>query len=92
MWWTVRIQHKKAGRRYKRRKGGTAEGGATAIPTLLGGRCTARPARYPQPVCARFTVRKKHLKEIADDLDAEFSADDEPLYRPRYNVAPTDLT
>jgi len=42
-------------------------------------------------VCARFTLRKKKLKDVADALDAEYGSDDEPLYRPRYNVAPTDL-
>jgi hypothetical protein len=42
-------------------------------------------------VCARFTLRKEKLRVVADALDAEFSADDEPLYRPRFNVAPTDL-
>jgi putative SOS response-associated peptidase YedK len=42
-------------------------------------------------VCARFTLRKKKLKDVADALDAEYAADDEPLYRPRFNVAPTDL-
>ena len=42
-------------------------------------------------MCARFTLRKKKLKDVADALDAEYGSDDEPLYRPRYNVAPTDL-
>jgi putative SOS response-associated peptidase YedK len=42
-------------------------------------------------MCARFTLRKKKVREIADELDAELGPDDEPLYRPRYNVAPTDL-
>ena len=42
-------------------------------------------------MCARFTLRKKELKDVADALDAEYGPDDEPLYRPRYNVAPTDL-
>jgi putative SOS response-associated peptidase YedK len=42
-------------------------------------------------VCARFTLRKKKVREIADELEAELGPDDEPLYRPRYNVAPTDL-
>jgi putative SOS response-associated peptidase YedK len=42
-------------------------------------------------VCARFTLRKKQLRHVADALDAEVSDVDEPLYRPRYNVAPTDL-
>jgi len=42
-------------------------------------------------VCARFTLRKRKAREIADELEAELAPDDEPLYRPRYNVAPTDL-
>jgi putative SOS response-associated peptidase YedK len=42
-------------------------------------------------VCARFTLRKKKIARIASELDAELDPDDEPLYRPRYNVAPTDL-
>jgi putative SOS response-associated peptidase YedK len=42
-------------------------------------------------VCARFTLRKRKLKEIAEALEAEYSPDDEPLYRPRFNVAPTDV-
>jgi putative SOS response-associated peptidase YedK len=42
-------------------------------------------------MCARFTLRKKKVRDIADELDAELSPEDEPLYRPRYNVAPTDL-
>jgi putative SOS response-associated peptidase YedK len=42
-------------------------------------------------VCARFTLKKRRLKDVADALDAEISDDDEPLYRPRYNVAPTDI-
>jgi len=43
-------------------------------------------------VCARFTLsRKRKLRDIAAGLDAEYAEDDEPLYRPRYNVAPTDV-
>jgi putative SOS response-associated peptidase YedK len=42
-------------------------------------------------VCARFTLRKKKLRQIADELEAELGPDDEALFRPRYNVAPTDL-
>ena len=42
-------------------------------------------------MCARFTLRKRRVREIADELEAELAPDDEPLYRPRYNVAPTDL-
>ena len=39
-----------------------------------------RPVHHPE----------ENARRDRDDLDAEFSADDEPLYRPRYNVAPTD--
>jgi putative SOS response-associated peptidase YedK len=42
-------------------------------------------------VCARYTIRKKTLREVAEALEAEYAEDDEPLYRARYNVAPTDL-
>jgi putative SOS response-associated peptidase YedK len=42
-------------------------------------------------MCARFTLRKKQIRDIAEALEAELGPDDEPLYRPRYNVAPTDL-
>jgi putative SOS response-associated peptidase YedK len=42
-------------------------------------------------MCARFTLRRKKVREIADELEAELGSDDEPLYRVRYNVAPTDL-
>ena len=42
-------------------------------------------------MCARFTLRKKKLKDVAEALNAEFSPDDEPLFRPRFNVAPTDI-
>ena len=42
-------------------------------------------------MCARFTLRRKKVREIADELEAELGPDDEPLYRVRYNVAPTDL-
>ena len=42
-------------------------------------------------MCARYTLRKRRLADVAEALDAEFAADDEALYKPRYNVAPTDL-
>ncbi|HVX95146.1 MAG TPA: SOS response-associated peptidase [Polyangia bacterium] len=42
-------------------------------------------------MCARFTLRKEKVRDLAEELDAELSPEDEPLYRPRYNVAPTDL-
>jgi len=42
-------------------------------------------------MCARYTLRKRRLADVAEALNAEFAADDEALYKPRYNVAPTDL-
>ena len=37
--------------------------------------------------------RERHrLREVAEELDAEFSEDDAPMFRPRYNVAPSDTT
>jgi putative SOS response-associated peptidase YedK len=42
-------------------------------------------------VCARATLRKAKLQDIAELVDAEFSADDVRLYRPRYNLAPSDV-
>ena len=50
------------------------------------------PNCYAPGVCARTTLRKKGLREVAEELDAEFSEDDAPMYRPRYNVAPSDTT
>jgi putative SOS response-associated peptidase YedK len=43
-------------------------------------------------VCARTTLTKPSLAEIAGELEAEFSDRDVPLYRPRWNVAPSDTT
>lgn len=42
-------------------------------------------------MCARYTLRKRRLAEVAERLDAEVLSDDEALYKPRFNVAPTDL-
>jgi putative SOS response-associated peptidase YedK len=42
-------------------------------------------------MCARFTLRRRNVRQIADELEAELGPDDEPLYRARFNVAPTDL-
>ncbi|HVR02815.1 MAG TPA: hypothetical protein VMT47_11835 [Polyangia bacterium] len=36
-------------------------------------------------------MRKKKLRQIADELEAGLGPDDEALFRPCYNVAPTDL-
>ena len=41
-------------------------------------------------MCGRFTLSKRELGDIAEFLDAEVAAGDAELYRPRYNVAPTD--
>lgn len=41
-------------------------------------------------MCGRFTLTRKNLEELAASLGAEVMADDVPLYRPRYNIAPTD--
>jgi putative SOS response-associated peptidase YedK len=37
------------------------------------------------------TLTKSGVAEVAAELDAELSDDDGALYRPRYNVAPSDL-
>jgi putative SOS response-associated peptidase YedK len=42
-------------------------------------------------MCGRATLTNEDFEEIAADLDAEFSPADAALYRPRYNVAPSDL-
>jgi putative SOS response-associated peptidase YedK len=41
-------------------------------------------------MCARMTLSRRELAEVADELDAVFDADAAAGYRPRYNVAPTD--
>ncbi len=41
-------------------------------------------------MCARATLRKNYVDEVADELDAIISAEDASLYRPRYNIAPSD--
>ena len=43
-------------------------------------------------MCARTTLRRKDLRQVADEIEAMVSDDDAPLYRPRYNVAPSDTT
>jgi putative SOS response-associated peptidase YedK len=42
-------------------------------------------------MCGRVTLTGDDVEEIAADLDAEISPDDVAHYRPRYNVAPSDL-
>jgi len=41
-------------------------------------------------VCARTTLSKKTLREVAEELEAEFSEEDARTFRPRYNAAPSD--
>lgn len=41
-------------------------------------------------MCARTTLSKKTLREVAEELDAEFSEEDALTFRPRYNAAPSD--
>jgi putative SOS response-associated peptidase YedK len=43
-------------------------------------------------VCARTTLTRPILAEISDEIEAEFSPEDAALYRPRWNVAPSDTT
>src|SRR5262245_20664755 len=43
-------------------------------------------------MCGRTTLTNARLEDIAEELDAEFSPEDAALYRPRYNVAPSDTT
>ena len=42
-------------------------------------------------MCGRATITRIELEEIAADLGADFDAADGARYRPRYNLAPTDL-
>ncbi len=42
------------------------------------------------PVCARTTLSKKRLREVAEDFEAEFSEKDALAFRPRYSAAPSD--
>ncbi|MEX2246993.1 MAG: SOS response-associated peptidase [Dehalococcoidia bacterium] len=41
-------------------------------------------------MCGRFTLTRKRLADVADLLGAEYARELADLYRPRYNVAPTD--
>ena len=41
-------------------------------------------------MCARTSLSKKTLREVAEELEAEWSPEDELLFRPRYNAAPSD--
>jgi putative SOS response-associated peptidase YedK len=42
-------------------------------------------------MCGRATLTNEDFEGIARELDAEVSPDDARLYRPRYNIAPSDL-
>ncbi len=42
-------------------------------------------------MCGRATLTKGAIADVLDELNAEISPDDAALYRPRYNVAPSDL-
>jgi putative SOS response-associated peptidase YedK len=41
-------------------------------------------------MCGRFTLTRKDFRELAAALDASFDESVAALYRPRYNIAPTD--
>ena len=41
-------------------------------------------------MCGRFTLTRKNLEELGATLDAEVRDEYRKLYRPRYNIAPTD--
>ncbi len=41
-------------------------------------------------MCGRFTLTRKDFRQLAAELDASFDDAVTPLYRPRYNIAPTD--
>ncbi|MCB9565898.1 MAG: SOS response-associated peptidase [Myxococcales bacterium] len=42
-------------------------------------------------MCGRYTLTRHSLREVAEILEAELDPDLEAAYRPRYNVAPTNL-
>jgi putative SOS response-associated peptidase YedK len=55
---------------------------------------TARAAArvcYDRRMCGRFTLTSPDLDSVAAALDAALPPDYAALYRPRYNIAPTDL-
>ena len=41
-------------------------------------------------MCGRFTLTRKDFRQLAAELGAEFEEPVATLYRPRYNIAPTD--
>jgi len=42
-------------------------------------------------MCVRYTLTRSCLADVAEALEAEFAADDDGLYKSRYNIAPNDL-
>jgi putative SOS response-associated peptidase YedK len=42
-------------------------------------------------MCGRMTLSKRELQEIADELGAMFDDSAAAAYRPRFNIAPTDV-
>ena len=42
-------------------------------------------------MCARATLKKARLAELAEELEAEVSPEDAALNRPRYHIAPSDV-
>lgn len=41
-------------------------------------------------MCGRATLSNHDLNDVLEELDAEFSTEDASLFRPRYNIAPSD--
>jgi putative SOS response-associated peptidase YedK len=41
-------------------------------------------------MCGRFTLTRKDFRALAAELEASFDDSVESMYRPRYNIAPTD--
>ncbi len=66
------------------------------IPSRDDGRRTAAdpgalpPALSSDPMCGRFTLTTHEVDDIARSLAAEVDREQARLYRPRWNVAPTD--
>ena len=46
--------------------------------------------RYTHIMCGRFTLTRTDFDKLAEDLAAEPRPAERALYRPRYNIAPTD--
>ncbi len=46
--------------------------------------------RYADGMCGRFTLTRRDFEQLAAELGAEVRAEDAALFRPRYNIAPTD--